>query len=98
MQANLKFIILVLTALLSSGAYGAPDKATVGPLSGEQAITFEANSGATTAAYQGSLQVSENRNNPESRLIRLRYVRFPATGESAGPPMFTWPAVQAARG
>ncbi|MEM9938248.1 MAG: alpha/beta hydrolase [Pseudomonadota bacterium] len=31
--------------------------------------------------------VPENRSNPDSRMIRLEYVRFPATGETAGSPI-----------
>ena len=54
---------------------------------GETEITFEANSGETVPAYQGRLQVPENRNNPDSRSLTLQYVRFPATGETSGAPI-----------
>jgi len=53
----------------------------------EKAITFTANSGEQTAAFEGHLMVPENRNNKNSRLIRVNYVRFPATGTSRGAPI-----------
>ena len=53
----------------------------------ETAITFEAASGDTAEAQRGFLMVPENRSDPESRMIRLEYVRFPATGETAGAPI-----------
>jgi len=53
----------------------------------EEAITFEANSGETVDAFQGSFMVPENRSDPDSRMIEIGYVRFPATGEDAGSPI-----------
>lgn len=41
----------------------------------------------STNAYQGSIMVPENRNNPKSRLIPLHYVRFAATGKNPGSPI-----------
>ncbi len=54
---------------------------------GEEAFVFEERGGATVDAYRGSIQVQENRNNPDSRMIPVSYVRFPATGEHDGPPI-----------
>lgn len=68
-----------LAALMAPGA-----EAQIG---NEVAITFEADSGETTPAFRGTLQVPENRNNPDSRMIELTYVRFPATGDQAGSPI-----------
>lgn len=54
---------------------------------GETPIVFEAQSGDTVEAVEGSLLVPENRNVASSRQITLKYVRFPATGDQAGPPI-----------
>lgn len=53
----------------------------------EKAIEFKANSGDVTDAIEGHFYVPENRNNKNSRNIRINYVRFPATGEKKGPPI-----------
>ncbi|WP_291844680.1 alpha/beta fold hydrolase [Maricaulis sp.] len=53
----------------------------------EEAITFTAQSGETVDAFRGELRVPENRSDPDSRMIAIRYLRFPATGEVAGPPI-----------
>lgn len=53
----------------------------------ETNIVFKANSGATTDAVEGFLHVPENRNNPNSRQIRVNYVRFPAKNKNAGEPI-----------
>ena len=53
----------------------------------ETSIVFEASDAQTTEAFQGHLVVPENRNQPDSRLIRVEYVRFPATGKKPGSPI-----------
>ena len=53
----------------------------------EESITFSANSGESVEAYRGSIMVPENRRDDASREIKLTYVRFPATGDSAGSPI-----------
>lgn len=54
---------------------------------GETEVIFKAQSGETTAAFEGSLDVPENRQNTDSRTITLKYVRFPATGKTPGNPI-----------
>ncbi len=54
---------------------------------GETAIVFEAKSGETVEAFEGSFIVPENRNVADSRSLTLKYVRFPATGDAAGEPI-----------
>ena len=54
---------------------------------GETAVEFTANSGDSVAAFQGSFQVPEFRADPESRMIELGYVRFPATTQTPGSPI-----------
>lgn len=57
------------------------------PRSGETAIVFESDAGDTVDAFEGSLSVPENRKAANSRQITLKYVRFPATGETSGEPI-----------
>jgi len=61
--------------------------AHAGPTQNETPIVFEASGEQTADAFRGYLMVPENRNEPGSRLIRLEYVRFPATGAKSGPPI-----------
>ncbi len=81
-DVEIKMIKIVTTVLglglLGGAAYAAP---------AEEAFTFEERGGAAVEAYRGSIQVRENRNNPDSRMIPISYVRFPATGEHKGPPI-----------
>lgn len=52
----------------------------------EKSILFK-NGEQSVAAFEGTIQVKENRSNPDSRLIPLTYVRFPATGKQTGVPI-----------
>ncbi|WP_261625891.1 alpha/beta fold hydrolase [Pseudoalteromonas holothuriae] len=56
-------------------------------LKNEQKIEFVTNSGEKTDAIEGHLMVPENRNSPNSRMIRINYVRFTATGKSKRSPI-----------
>ena len=53
----------------------------------EDPVTFTAHSGQSVEALQGEFQVPEDRSDPASRMITLSYIRFPATGETSGPPI-----------
>jgi len=53
----------------------------------EKAIVFETMDGKTTDAFEGFIEVPENRANANSRLIPVNYVRFPATGKKKGSPI-----------
>lgn len=53
----------------------------------ETAITFEARSGATAEAFDGQFTVPENRANPDSRTLTLKYVRFQSTSDTPGAPI-----------
>ena len=57
------------------------------PALAEEPITFEAASGETAEAFQGAFEVPENRADPDSRMIKIGYVRFPATTDNPGPPI-----------
>lgn len=72
-------------ALTDDARKPAQQTAQVAP--SETAIMFEAASGEKVAAFEGAFSVPENRNVDGSRMITLRYVRFPATGEQAGHPI-----------
>jgi pimeloyl-ACP methyl ester carboxylesterase len=52
----------------------------------EKSISFK-NGEQSVAAFEGTIQVRENRSNPDSRMIPLTYVRFPATGKQTGAPI-----------
>lgn len=52
----------------------------------EVATLFETKAGDTVEAFEGSFSVPENRNVADSRMITLKYIRFPATGENPGSP------------
>ena len=81
--------IIAISALLFSGvglnAMAATAENKI--FENEKAITFTANDGQTTDAYEGSIQVPENRAKENSRLIPVKYVRFPATGNKKGSPI-----------
>lgn len=53
----------------------------------EEAFTFVAGEVGSTKAFRGYLFVPENRNDPNTRNIRLEYVRFPAIGNKTGAPI-----------
>lgn len=52
-----------------------------------QSETFEARSGIRVEAERGTLWVPENRSRPDSRRIKLEFVRFPATRETTAAPI-----------
>lgn len=56
------------------------------PYQNEHAITFTAGD-QSVAAFEGTIKVLENRNNPKSRMINIKYVRFPSTSQTARPPI-----------
>lgn len=49
--------------------------------------SFEAMDGTVVAAERGELWVSENRSDPDSRLIKLAFVRFASTSPNPGSPI-----------
>ncbi|TNE60920.1 MAG: alpha/beta hydrolase [Alphaproteobacteria bacterium] len=78
MKKRIAFSLIAGSLFLGQSALAAP---------AEEKITFTTGDGQSTEAYAGSLMVPENRANPDSRLIPVKYVRFPATGEKKGPPI-----------
>lgn len=54
---------------------------------GEKKILFEAKNGQSSIAFEGVFMVPENRNKKDSRMIPVKYVRFPANGKKYGSPI-----------
>jgi pimeloyl-ACP methyl ester carboxylesterase len=76
-------VLLVLISLLTSQHLVAQSKS----YPNEKPIEFSTMDGVTTDAYEGFIQVPENRNNPKSRLIPVKYVRFPSTTQTPSSPI-----------
>jgi len=72
----------MLVPIIVALAISAPGRCAPG----ERPITFTAR-GGETAAFEGSFQVPENRADPGSRKLTLRYVRFAATGPKPASPI-----------
>lgn len=82
-----KFTALIpVTLMLGCGAQAMAGQAVTSGIANEAAITFEAKSGETAEAFEGQFTVPENRGAADSRMLTLKYVRFPATGETQGTP------------
>ncbi|MGJ8680240.1 alpha/beta fold hydrolase [Paraglaciecola sp.] len=64
-----------------------PLKANSKSFQNEKSITFSTMDGVTTDAFEGVIQVPENRNKADSRLIPIKYVRFPSTSNTPGHPI-----------
>jgi pimeloyl-ACP methyl ester carboxylesterase len=89
-QQDPKMRAVFAAALITSFSFGVPcfanPSSATGP-SSEKPIMFAAQSGEKVEAFEGSFSVPENRNNPESRKLTLRYVRFPSTAKTPGSPI-----------
>ncbi len=70
----------LLLAALAAVIFAAPGVT-------EEPVTFTARSGDSVEAFQGVFEVPENRANPDSRMISIGYVRFPALEGAEGPPI-----------
>lgn len=79
---HLKRVLLSITCL---GVFASASAAT--PKAPADTFVFKSADGQTTDAVHGSFQVPENRSNPNSRMLTLRYVRFPATTKKPGAPI-----------
>lgn len=73
-------LLLLTTTLLSFNSLATK---TFG---NEKKIIFKSGE-QSSIAYEGTIQVLENRDNKRSRKIPLTYVRFPATGNKKGSPI-----------
>jgi pimeloyl-ACP methyl ester carboxylesterase len=82
-----QFLFLLLCATFSCVAVDSQKALSPETFNNEKAIIFTANDGQKTDAFEGFIMVAENRNNAQSRKIRINYVRFPATSTKKGSPI-----------
>ncbi|MEM9168165.1 MAG: alpha/beta fold hydrolase [Pseudomonadota bacterium] len=78
--------LLIAPLLAAAGCASAPEAAPP-PALEMRDVVFEPRSGDPVDAVEGGFTVPENRSDPDSRSIALRYVRFPATTDEPGPPI-----------
>ena len=79
--------LLLPSSLLANEATETTETTETRQYKNETAIVFETMGGKKTDAFEGSISVKENRNNPNSRMIQVKYVRFPGTGKELGSPI-----------
>jgi pimeloyl-ACP methyl ester carboxylesterase len=77
--------LIILTLFISNQALAKNKSVQTFP--NEKAIIFTTMDNKTTDAFEGYIDVPENRNKNNSRLIPVKYVRFPATGNKKGSPI-----------
>jgi len=85
-KAVLCTVLMSISLNAVCNSNGSAQTYTGDTYAGEVEIVFE-NDGQKVLAFDGSIQVPENRNDPDSRLIPLHYVRFPATANTTGSPI-----------
>lgn len=81
-RAGLKQALIAVACLCLFGAASATTPKAVA-----QTFVFKSVDGQTTEAIHGSFQVPESRADPHSRMLTLRYVRFPAATSKPGAPI-----------
>ena len=79
--------LLVLAVALVSCRPSAPQPALSTERASFEPFTFKSGSGVEVPAELGSFRVPEQRGNPASRMLTLRFVRFRATTANPGPPI-----------
>ncbi len=97
MKTSVSVAALMLLAACAGAAPQAPVQpaapvtpvATVaaGPALSVEPYTFTGQGGVKVEAQRGYFEVPENRNDPNSRKIKLGFVRFPSTAASPGDPI-----------
>ena len=84
---SLSAVLTISLPAMATGNEQVPAKQDTKRIyTGETEVVFE-NDGHKVEAFEGSIQMPENRKNPDSRLIPVHYLRFPATGKQAGSPI-----------
>lgn len=83
---KIRYLLSIMALLLSCmhSSFASPKEPQI--FANEKSIIFE-NDGQKVVAYEGTIQVPENRSKAESRTIPIKYIRFPATGKQAGSPI-----------
>jgi len=69
----------LLTVAIAAGVSAAPAKFTP--------MTFKSDGGQSVEAEKGEFTVPENRSNPNSRSITIRFIRFKSTAAKPGNPI-----------
>jgi len=80
----MKILLMAGLALLASPSLILAQN---GPLPGETEVEFTPNNAEPVTAYRGHFEVPEYRGDPNTRMIELGYVRFPATTDNPGSPI-----------
>lgn len=83
---TIKMSLFTYVSVFVVSLCGSPPVASA-PSNGEEKFTFETWSKQKADGYRGSFKVPENRHSKDSRMIPIKYVRFPAIGEQSGPPI-----------
>ncbi len=85
LKTTIQKSLIILTLFISNQAFAQNKSEQTFP--NEKAIVFTTMDNKTTDAFEGYIDVPENRNKSNSRLIPVKYVRFPATGNKNGSPI-----------
>jgi pimeloyl-ACP methyl ester carboxylesterase len=93
LSRSISFVIVICTFFMSNSPAVASEGNTTPAqndatqtYANEVEVVFE-NDGQKVQAFEGSIQVPENRSDKNSRSIPLHYLRFPATGKDPGSPI-----------
>lgn len=79
--------LLVLAVSLAGCRASAPQLAAPAERAQFEPYLFKSGTGVEVPAELGSFRVPEQRGNPNSRMLTLRFVRFRATTPNPGPPI-----------
>jgi pimeloyl-ACP methyl ester carboxylesterase len=79
--------LLVIALAVAGCRAGAPTLTPAPATVSFEPYLFKSGTGVEVPAELGTLQVPEQRSNPASRMIALRFVRFRATTPNPGPPI-----------
>jgi pimeloyl-ACP methyl ester carboxylesterase len=78
--------LVSLSAIASEPAGQIASSHSTATYPNEKPVVFE-NDGIKVDAFEGSIQVLENRSEKNSRLIAVHYLRFPSTSKKPGSPV-----------
>lgn len=87
MFLTLIFCAPLLDQTFAQGEQGQPEKHRAGEVSIEAAEAPVPGTNEKVPVDFGTLYVPENRNNPDSKLIGITFLRFKSTAQKPGPPI-----------
>jgi pimeloyl-ACP methyl ester carboxylesterase len=79
--------LVLLAACAANPPPAPPEPPAPPPVIAFEPYEFAAADGTKVAAERGTFQVSENRDDPNARMINLSFVRFASTSPNPGPPI-----------